>query len=754
MTWWASFVYRRRWWVLLISVVVFVVSGALLARGGSLKNSNSFHFEASHGFTLESQQLPSSSADGFELVLGSPTLSVGTPQFASAVDTAVAPLRRDPRVQAVQLPPLDSASARSPLISADHHYVVAQVGLTITDFSAATVAYPSLREEAHSDVLTIHAAGDLALNSDFNTRSEQDLQRADVSLPAALILLVIVFGSVAAALLCLGVGVVAVVGGLAAMFQLAHHTDVSTYALNVVAIVGLGVAIDYSLFIVSRFREELGVQGRVDEALQVTMRTAGTAIAFSGFTVAVGLTGLLFYTGTTLSSMGLAGSFVVLISVLYSLSFLPALLAILGGRVNRWRPASLLRPFRRSRTAPAASRGPAGAAITGFWARLANVVMRHPVAVLVPCLGLLLLTGSPLAQMHLAQANVTLLPPSDDARQGSELLTQEFGEGTPIDVVLVFHGSPFAAADVATAYTLGQRLTSIPGVSRVTSYVNVPGIAGLDAYQRLYAGGGAALPAALQGQVSQLTGSSIAVLRAYTTYPESSNPAQTVVRDVRAHDGVSGAQVVVTGNTAFDMDYVQYMLGRTPWAAGYVMATTFVLLLILLRSLVLPLKAVLMNLLSLSAAFGALVFIFEQGHLSSFLDFTPAPLDPTIPVLLFCVVFGLSMDYEVFLLTRMREAWQAHGDNRRAVAEGLQASGRLVTGTAAIMITVFLVFGLVSTVIVVKSLGLGMAIAIFADATVVRALVVPALMRLLGPANWWFPHPRSRRRSAGLSEAA
>ncbi len=196
---------------------------------------------------------------------------------------------------------------------------------------------------------------------------------------------------------------------------------------------------------------------------------------------------------------------------------------------------------------------------------------------------------------------------------------------------------------------------------------------------------------------------------------------------------------MVTGNTAFDMDYVQYMLDQTPWAVVYVMVTTFLLLMLLLRSVVLPLKAVLMNLLSLSASFGALVFIFQQGHLSGFLDFSPAPLDPTIPVLVFCVVFGLSMDYEVFLLTRMREEWRAHGDNRRAVAAGLQASGRLVTGAAAIMVTVFLVFGLVSSVVVIKALGLGMAIAIFVDASLVRALVVPALMRLIGPVNWWAP---------------
>ena len=245
--------------------------------------------------------------------------------------------------------------------------MAAEVELNLVNFASATKAFPSLRAKVHSAVLTIHAAGDVALNSAFGIRSEQDLQRADVSIPAALILLVIVFGSLVAALLCLGVGLVAVAGGLAAMYALTHVTDVSTYALNVVVILGLGVAIDYSLFIVSRFREELPHQASLEAALSVTMRTAGTAVAYSGITVAVGATALLFYRGTILTSMGLSGSFMVLIAVVYALSFLPALLAILGDRVNRWRPGSLLRGLRRSRSASPVTRGdgaqPRGAAV-------------------------------------------------------------------------------------------------------------------------------------------------------------------------------------------------------------------------------------------------------------------------------------------------------------------------------------------------------------------------------------------------------
>ena len=224
------------------------------------------------------------------------------------------------------------------------------------------------------------------------------------------------------------------------------------------------------------------------------------------------------------------------------------------------------------------------------------------------------------------------------------------------------------------------------------------------------------------------------------------------MRAIRAADALPGATVQVTGDSAFDIDLVNYMIDHTPLAIGFVLITTIIVLTLLLRSLVLPFKAVLMNALSLSAAFGALVWVFDQGHLSGFLGFTPGPLDPTIPVLLFCVVFGLSMDYEVFLLTRMQEAWIRTGDNRTAVADGLERSGRLVTGAAAIMACVFLAFALAS-VVTIKSIGVGMAVAVIADATLVRALVVPAVMRLLGAANWWAPR-WLRRREPELQEIA
>jgi RND superfamily putative drug exporter len=727
---WGRFVYRRRKAVLVASLLCFVASVLALLTGGQPINATDYNVESVQAANLESTQLPSTTGSSFTLLLSSSQLTYGEPAFESAVTAALAPLRKDSRVSALSTPFNTPASAAL-MVSTDKHSVLAQIGMRI-DFSQARAQYGDIRSEVHTNVLRITATGDVPLAYDFDTYLASDLRTSEtVSLPLALILLVIVFGTGIAALLCLGVGVFAVLGGVGAALALAHVIDVSTYAVNVVTLVGLGIAIDYSLFIVTRFREELGSGRSVEDALGTTMATAGRAILFSGLTVAVGLAGLLFYTGTALVSMGIAGAVVVAVSVLYAVTLLPAMLAILGGRVNSLRiPILQPKPFGE-----------------GAWHRLATWVMRRPWMVLIPTVAILLVAGSPFLSLQLANSDVNQLPATAEARQGADLLQAQFpqvGANTVAVVVQFQHGAPTSAANVAAAYALSQKLLALHGVTSVRSYVNVDPTLTLAAYQSLYAQPKAALPSSIRSVLTTLTGSSIAVLDVANPYFVTSDQAHALVRQIRSTDSVAGATVKVTGDTAFDIDLVNYMIDHTPLAIGFVVVTTLAVLAVLLRSVVLPFKAVLMNALSLSAAFGALVWIFEQGHLSSILGFTPGALDPTIPVLLFCVVFGLSMDYEVFLLTRMQEAWQRTGDNRTAVADGLERSGRLVTGAAAIMACVFLAFALAS-IVTIKSIGVGMAVAVIVDATLVRALVVPALMRLLGRANWWAPHWWRRR---------
>jgi RND superfamily putative drug exporter len=722
---WGHFVYRRRKAVLAASLAFFALSIVGLLTGGQPINASNYDVESVRAANLESAQLPSTTGSSFTLILTSSQLTFGEPAFETAVNAAVAPLRRDSRVSALATPFTAPAATALLMVSTDKHSVLVQVGMKI-DFSQARAQYGEIRGEVQPSALSITATGDVPLAYDFDTYLASDLRRAEVvSLPLALILLVIVFTTGVAALLCLGVGVFAVLGGVGAALALAHAIDVSTYAVNVVTLVGLGIAIDYSLFIVTRFREELGSGHTVEEALGTTMATAGRAIMFSGLTVAIGLSGLLFYTGTALVSMGVAGAIVVAVSVLYAVTLLPAMLAILGPRINSIRiPILQPKPFGQ-----------------GAWHRLATWVMRRPWTVLIPTIAILLVAGSPFLDLQLANSDVNQLPTSAEARKGADLLQAQFpkvGQNTIAVVVQFQNGGPTSAANIASAYQLAQRLSALKGVTGVRSYVTVEPALTLTSYQTLYSQPKASLPAAARTLLTSLTGSTIAVLDVATPFFVTSDQAHNLVRNIRAIDAVPGAAVQVTGDTAFDIDLVNYMIDHTPLAIGFVLITTLIVLTVLLRSLLLPFKAVLMNALSLSAAFGALVWIFDQGHLSNILGFTAAPLDPTIPVLLFCVVFGLSMDYEVFLLTRMQEAWIRTGDNRTAVADGLERSGRLVTGAAAIMACVFLAFALAS-VVTIKSIGVGMAVAVIVDATLVRALVVPAVMRLLGGANWWAP---------------
>src|SRR5438034_1284313 len=547
--------------------------------------------------------------------------------------------------------------------------------------------------------------------------------------------------SALAPLVPLGVGVLAVVGGIAGMFLVARVTDVSVYALNVVTLIGLGVAIDYSLFITNRFREEMRRGRSGNNALAIAMATSGRAITFSGLTVAIGLSGMLFYQGTFLSSMGISGAIVVASAVFYGLTFLPALLAILGRNLGRGR-VPIFQPD---------SSG------TGWWHTIATAVMRRPLLVLVPIVAFILLLGSPFLHLRLANNDVTALPTHEESRAAFDRLVNEFpgGNQTHISVVVEYPtADPLAPSRVPGLVDYAKRIATLPNVDTITSPVTVDPRFGAAEYEALYAQPRAQLPAQLQALVRGTVGEHIVVLDVVTQKGIYSDEARRLLRSIRALPGPPDAAVAVTGFTAIDLDTVDFIASHTPAALAYIVAATMLVLFLLLGSVVLPLKAVVMNLLSISASFGAIVWIFQDGHLAAQLGFTPGSIDPTLPVIMFCTVFGLSMDYEVLLLSRMQEEYLRTRDNTSAVAMGLEKSGRLITGAAAIMVGVFAAFAL-ADIVLIKAIGLGMALAVAIDATLVRALVVPATMRLLGDLNWWAPGPLARlQRRIGLSESA
>ncbi len=718
---WGRIVHRRRWLVLAVSLLLLAASGVLLARGGDFGNFDSVvSSESGRASALLNSQLPrpTGTPPGTTVlfVFESDTLVVTDPAFQTALLDAIAPLRADARVQAIRTfydAPAQSAS----LVARDQHGTL--VSVTLTDVrSVADRYWESLRTTVRSDTLRVMATGNLPINHDINQTLNADLQRAEyVSLPVALLLLLLVFGTVVGALIPIGVGVLAIAGGIGGVFALSHVTTVSPYSLNIVTLIGLGTAIDYSLFIVARFREELAHGASREDALARAMGTAGRAVVFSGVTVAIGLSGMLFFEGTFLSSLGVAGAIVVAVAVLYALTFLPALLAILGPRVNAWRVP----------LGPLGGPSGRGTSVSGFWHTLATSVMRRPLLVLIPTVAFVLFVGSPFLQLRLANADTETLPPQAESRRGYDALVAKYPgqEQSTITVVVDWRDGDPRSAD-ATAYLMGLVALYEQPTNVLKQQLNV-----LRVNPPVY-------------------GTHIAALGVVISKPASSDEARQLVRTIRGQTPIvmmgapAGGELLVTGQTAFDLDTIDFIARHSVTAIAFVITMTLLALFLLLRSIVLPIKAVVMNLFSIAASFGALVWIFEQGHVSTLLNFTPQSLDPTVPVILFCIVFGLSMDYEVLLLSRIQEEYQRTGDNTQAVAEGLERSGRLITAAALIMVAVFVGFAL-ADVVIIKSVGVGMAVAVALDATLVRALIVPATMRLLGRANWWAPSFIARR---------
>ena len=723
---WGLWVYRFRWWVLIISVLTLVPASLQTIRGGYLDSvvipANT---TSSRAVDLMKKELPPT-PPSFGLILQSQSLRATDPVFKAEVERALAPLRNAPQVASVRTP-YNAGGADPTLISRGGRSIIAEVELKDPTENQTVLAmdiYPRLRAKVHSDTLEVTAFGTLPRNHDFTVLAERDVKHAEMLvLPVVALLLILVFGSVLGAALPLSVGLLAVTAGMAGTLALARITPVLVFAKNIIVMVGLGVAIDYSLFIVSRFREEVH-RSAVPDALARTMATTGRAILFSGGTVAIGLFSMLLLGLGVLGSMGLAGAIVVMMALFYAMTFLPALLAILGPKVD-----VLRLPFINSDKSG------------GFWRPLATMVMAHPWRVLLPATLFLLLLGAPFMHIQLGSSDVTGLPKTDESRRGWELLRSEFHKFDSNSIVVVVRypdSTPLTPEHIGRIYDLSRWLATLPGIKRVESIVDLDPSITRDQYIQFLTKQMYKYPQGLQIALKKSVGKDIIVLATQTLLPAGSSEALNLVRTIRdAHPPVGG-ELMVTGESAFHVDFIDTIKRNTPIVIGVVVIVTYSLLFLLLGSLLLPLKAVLMNLLSISASYGALVWIFQEGHLSRWLHFTPGPVEAMTPIMMFCILFGLSMDYEVLLLSRVREEYDQTGDNTRAVGRSLERTGRMITGAAAIMALVLFAFGL-ADLTVVKAMGIGMGIAIVVDATIVRCMLVPAAMKLLGRWNWWAP---------------
>ncbi|HET6298479.1 MAG TPA: MMPL family transporter [Kribbella sp.] len=575
------------------------------------------------------------------------------------------------------------------------------------------------------DGLTIQAAGSSVVYGELTDILQSDLIRAELfAFPLTLLLLLAIFGGLVAASLPLLIGLVSVTGTLAVLAIVASVTDVSVFALNLTSALGLGLAIDYGLFILSRFREELATGTEPHEAVRRTVSTAGRTVIYSAVTVSISLAVLLIFPLYFLTSFAYAGIAVVLLAAFAAVVVLPAALAVLGHRVNA---LAIPRFWRRGKAKPDRP---------NFWGRLAAMVMRRPIPFATVVVVVLLALGAPFLNARFGLPDDRVLPASAESRQANDVLREEFStrETEPAFVVAT---EPVASAEVAS---YAEELSRIDGVARI------------DASTGSYAGGRQVAPPSPQStQYGSSNGTWLSVVPDVETY---SPDGERLVEDIRSTQ--APAPVLVGGRSAELVDTRGAITDQLPLGLGLMAAAVGILLFLFTGSVLIPLKALLLNLLSLTATFGAMVWVFQEGHLRWLVgDFAvTGTLDITMPVLMFCVAFGLSMDYELFMLSRIREEWVAGADNVTAVTRGLERTGGLITGAALIVAVVFLSF-VSSGVTFLKLLGLGLALAVLVDATIIRGVLVPAFMRLAGRANWWAPRPlRALHALIGLRESS
>ena len=630
------------------------------------------------------QAQPPDEADGPEVYAVVDGAAVDDPAVRAGVESAVADVTRMPGVARVH----DVYATGDERLRADDGLASAVVVVFrrtsdghLDEHRSAVVA--RLRA---IDAPRVLVGSEDMVDDELAAQAEEDLARGEaVALPVAFLVMVVVFGGVLAAGLPVLLSLASVGAALLVLLAVSAVGDVAVYAINVVTMLGLGLGIDYGLLVVSRFREERTAGLSVPAAIERTAATAGVTVAFSGLTVAVSLTGLLLFDDDGLRSLAVGGIGVVLIAVAAALTLLPALLAVVGRRI---RPAS-------------ARQGADG----GVFAAVARAVQRRALPVVLAVTTVLVLAAVPFADARFEQPDARWLPRSSEARQLDEIRRTRFPDvgPNPIEVVVeAAEGDPSLRAYV-------DEVAGLPGVVSVAT---------------------------------EAVAAAVTLVEVVPEGPESGGTAQALVHRLRLER--PSPSTLVAGDAAELIDFKASVGERIPYAAGLVVAATLVLLFLMTGSVVVAAKAIVMNVLSLGASFGVLVWVFQDGHLSGLLGFDPVgALDATMPVAIFVFAFGLSMDYEVFLLARIKEAWDTTGDNDVAVVRGLQASGRIITSAALLIVVVFAGFA-AGELLLIKQLGVGLAVAVVVDVTVVRTLLVPATMKLLGSRNWWAPAPLRR----------
>ena len=732
--------------VLVIGILSCMVLGSLISLGPNWAESwGEGDLESVEAGDLRKSAFASedegNQSENFILLINHPTLDDSSQEWQSAVISALSEFESMDNVT-IQYSWETSGEKRNKFVyhDDDGFWAKNKVKLSIERKEAKQIYDENWEDIKVDSEFNSWRTGDLAIDVIFDSRIQDDLVKAElISGPLSLIILGIVFGTIIAALLPIGVAVLTVISAMGVTIWLSNVTDVTQYALNIITLIGIGVSVDYSLFMVNRFREELNHGRDIRTSTAITVATAGKAVFFSGITVAIGLMGMLFFENTGLPSLGIGGTLAVSIAMVFSVIVLPAILALMGHKVFKGKiPFSFSTENEKE---------------DGAWARIANFVMERPWAVLIPTLVILLGAGLPFLQADFSIASRDALPPDDETRMGFELIDEKWPEGAVNRALIVidFDGEdPLEENNLITmhrwmkGYLDDDRVINASGFALPSVDMNESEV--LQFWQTPDEFLDNETIASREYLRDQFISDNVTIVLFSLTGTITGESSREFVSDVRSERGELLSELntgddgvlMVAGFAAYSLDVLDAIIENLPLALAFILIATVILIFIQVRSIIIPIKAIIMNILSVSASFGMLVFVFQWGNGAELLNFTPQPIETTNPIILFCIVFGLSMDYEVLMLSRIHEEWERTGDNTLAVANGLQKTGRLITGAAAIMVVVFSAFGL-SSVVILKQIGFGLALAILLDATIVRALVVPATMRLMGKANWWSP---------------
>jgi len=711
---WTRAVIANRKKVIAAWLVLFVLGGYGASHLGDLL-SNRFSVpgsDAERGLDIAKERFNERGDGAFTLVFKTEKPVAATPRFR--VEAA----RAAKKASSV----IDEAKP-GPVLRASPHLAYVQINTPLENQDASKLT-PKIRAATPQlPGTTTYLSGFPAINHDTQKIYNEDLTKGElIAIPVALIVMAFMFGTLGGIAVPFAFAFVTIPSTLGAVWIAAHFMDMAVYVTNIVTLIGLAIAIDYSMLVVFRYREELEKGRSPHEALITTMATAGRATLFSGATVAVGLALLVFMPLPFMRSMGVGGLLVPLFSIAASATFLPALLSVMGTKVNRLRviPKSILEHRAEGRA--------------GVWSRLARSIMRRPVLYLVVAGGVMVALALPALGLHLTSGDNRGVPLTKESTRGFALLRDTLGPGALApNQVMIVTGRPdgaYAPAVRAAEARLVAELRRDPEVKPATILspsLLPPGPAGRVRAERA----GLVDPS---GEVAQVRVAGQGDSGTFAAQDLVHRIRDTYIPDARFGD----AEVILTGAPAFGVDFVDTAYGAFPWLVVAVLILSYLLLLRAFRSVVLPLKAVLLNLLSVSATYGVLVLVFQEGlHSSLGLEGSPQ-IEGWIPIFLFAMLFGLSMDYEVFLLSRIREEWDRRHDNEEAVAYGLEHTGRIITAAALIMIAAFSGFT-AGSFVGLQQFGVGLSAAILLDATIVRAILVPALMKLLGDWNWYLP---------------